>query len=304
MCQRLRDCRFQISYGPADDRLHGFYVPALSASVRCDRSTGFFTSSALAVAAAGVARLIANGGTMRLLVGAALTEEDVQAIACGQALEEAVSQRLVAALTEPEEEVMRRRLEVLAWMVADGTLEIRVVLPTDRDGRPLPRSQAQEYYHPKEGVFTDANGDRIAFSGSINETTAGWQRNYEQFSVYFSWDATAPYLAQVVHRFECLWQGEEPNWIAMDIPEAARQRLLTYQPATPPTRDPLERQLGERPIVETGVDFVTAIDQQREQLVFQFLRDAPYLPNAAQLGAVTSAVVPWPHQARIADTIV
>ena len=300
----LRDYHFQISYGPADDRLHDFYIPALSASVRCDRCSGFFCSSALTVAAAGVARLIANGGTMRLLVGAALTQEDVQAIARGQALEEAVSQRLVAALTEPAEDVMRRRLEVLAWMVADDTLEIRVVLPTDRDGRPLPRSQAQEYYHPKEGIFTDANGDRIAFSGSINETTAGWQRNYEQFSVYFSWDATAPYLAQVVHRFESLWRGEEPSWIALDIPEAARQRLLTFQPATPPTRDPLESTPEPPVFVEAGADFATATDRQREQLLFQFLRDAPYLPNAAQLGAATSAVVPWPHQARIADTIV
>lgn len=60
MVHRLRAYSFQISYGPADDRLHGFYVPALSASVRCDRSTGFFTSSALAVAAAGVVHLSAN----------------------------------------------------------------------------------------------------------------------------------------------------------------------------------------------------------------------------------------------------
>ncbi|MBC8450387.1 MAG: hypothetical protein H8D78_21850, partial [Chloroflexi bacterium] len=64
---RLRDHDFQLSYGPADDRLHDFYIPALSASVRYDRMTGFYSGSALAVAAAGVARLIANGGTMRLL---------------------------------------------------------------------------------------------------------------------------------------------------------------------------------------------------------------------------------------------
>jgi hypothetical protein len=34
MTGRLRDCAFQISYGPGDDRLNGFYLPALARSVR------------------------------------------------------------------------------------------------------------------------------------------------------------------------------------------------------------------------------------------------------------------------------
>ena len=37
---RLRDYNFQISYGPADDRLHDFYIPALSGSIRYDRTAG------------------------------------------------------------------------------------------------------------------------------------------------------------------------------------------------------------------------------------------------------------------------
>jgi len=152
----LRDHPFQISYGPADDRLNRFYIPALSASVRYDRTTGFFCTSALAVAAAGVAHLIANGGAMRLLAGADLSEEDVAAIVRGQDLGAVVAERLVAALRRPQEEVMRRRLEVLAWMVAAGTLQIKVVLPCGPDGRPLPASQTQDYFHPKEGIFTDA----------------------------------------------------------------------------------------------------------------------------------------------------
>jgi superfamily II DNA or RNA helicase len=298
---RLRAHPFQLSYGPADDRLHDFYIPALSCSLRYDRTAGFFSSSALAVAAAGVARLIARGGTMRLMVGAQLSEADVRAIERGQALDDVVAERLVAALSEPEGEVMRRRLEVLAWMVATGSLQIRVVLPKGPDGRPLPASQAQDYYHPKEGLFTDGYGDQIAFSGSVNESAVAWKHNYEQFMVFRSWDTTAPYLAQVRYRFEHLWSGREPYWIALDVPEAARQQLLRYRPATAPTRDPLEREPKPRVIEVPGV-FVPEV--QRERILFQFLRDAPHLLNARWLGAATSVVTPWPHQARIADTIV
>lgn len=186
-------------------------------------------------------------------------------------------------------------------MVAAGRLQIRVVLPKGPDGRPLPAAQAQDYYHPKEGLFTDRHGDQIAFSGSVNESATGWQRNYEQFMVFRSWDATAPYLAQVRYRFERLWNDEEPNWIALEVPEAARQRLLRYRPATAPTRDPLEREPEPR-VVERPDVFVPEV--QRERVIFQFLRDAPYLLNARWLGTVTSVVVPWPHQARVVDTII
>ena len=40
---------------------------------------------------------------------------------------------------------------------------------------------------------------------------------------------------------------------------------------------------------------------QAERILFQFLRDAPYLPGAIELGAATAAITPWPHQTRVAD---
>lgn len=132
----LSDYDFQISYGPSDDRLHEFYIPALSRSIRYDRSAGFFSSSALAVAAAGVAHLIRNEGTMRLLVGASLDEHDIEAIQKGHDLAGVVQKKLLPFLDDPEK-MTRRRLEVLAWMVAVGSLKIRVVLP-QINGRPLP----------------------------------------------------------------------------------------------------------------------------------------------------------------------
>jgi hypothetical protein len=170
----FRDHSFRIYYGPADDPLNNFYIPALSASVQYDRSAGFFSSSALAVAAAGVARLIQNGGHMRLLVGAALDERDVHSIEQGDDLKTRVTERLLERFADPQDALLRQRLEVLAWMVAEGTLEIKVVLPRDERGLPIPASQTQDYYHPKSGIFTDGNGDRLAFTGSVNESETAW----------------------------------------------------------------------------------------------------------------------------------
>lgn len=98
----LRDHPFHLSYGPSDDRLHEFYIPALRASTSHDRMTDFFTSSALTAAAAGVEHLINNGGQMRLLVGAQLRREDVEAVREGHDLQEVVAARLGVALPGPE----------------------------------------------------------------------------------------------------------------------------------------------------------------------------------------------------------
>lgn len=294
--RHLRDCDFKISYGPGDDRLHDFYIPALSCSIRYDRSAGFFSSTALAVAAAGIARLIQNGGKMRLLVGAALSEEDIRAIERGHDLSQRVAERLSAALEDPLELLVKQRLEALAWMVAEGTLQVKVVLPLGPDGQPLPSSIAHDYYHPKEGIFIDASGDRIAFSGSINESATGWQQNYEQFAVYRSWDASQPYLAQVAYRFERLWGGQESDWIAMEVPKAVEERLLRFRPHRAPTRDPLEKEEREpKPI---------SAEEQEKRIYFQFLRDVPYMPNADRLGAATATITPWPHQSRVAQQVV
>ncbi len=308
MSGSLRDYAFQISYGPADDRLRSFYLPALERSVRYDRSAGFFSSSALAIAAAGIARLIQNGGRMRLLVGAQLDEEDVAAIARGHELRALVEERLQAALWDPEDVLLRQRLEALAWMVAAGTLELRVVLPKGPDGLPLPASRAQDYYHTKEGIFTDAAGDQIAFSGSINESETGWLNNYEQFMVFPSWDATRPYLAQVRERFERLWEDREPDWIALPIPDAVRDRLIAFRPDQAPARDPIETGSTNHVLRDGrnghGYDASASVEAIRSRLLIQFVRDAPYFPGARRLGAVTSAVAPWPHQHRVADAIV
>ncbi len=298
----LRDLPFRLSYTTADDPLHTFYIPALSVSVRYDRMAGFFSSSALAVAAAGVAHLIAGGGQMRLLVGAALHPEDVEAIRRGHDLREVVAARMEAALPDPDtltDTLMRDRLEALAWMVAHGFLDLRVVLPRGKDGLPLPAEVAREYFHPKVGIFTDAAGNQIAFSGSVNESATAWRDNYEHLVVFRSWtEEGRQYVAEVVRRFERLWEGREPDWIALPVPEAVRRRLLRYQPERPPRRDPLERAPVSPERAGRGAPALG-----REEVLGRFLSDLPRLVGAEGVGMATAAVVPWPHQWAVARRV-
>ncbi|MBX3412594.1 MAG: DEAD/DEAH box helicase family protein [Pirellulales bacterium] len=290
-----------ISYGPSNDRLREFFIPAMAASIRYDRAAGYFSSTMLAVAAAGVTRLILNGGKMRLLCGADLSEADVEAIRQGhETLAGQVEKRLITRLVLPESDFVENRLKSLAWLVGTGQLEIKVVLPTDARGRPLPATKTDCYYHPKEGVFTDSDGNQVAFSGSVNESATALEDNYESFSVFNTWDTPA-YVGNVRVKFDKLWEAREQGWIAIPIPDAAKQKLLKYRPDRPP-----KEEFGvNEPEEQTPPPEDPKVDaEQRERIIFQFLRDVPYLLNANRLGLETCTVQPWPHQSRVSDTIV
>ena len=302
----FRDVEYRVFYRPNDIPLETFYLPTLAASVHYDRSAGYFRSSALAAAAAGIVRLIHNSGTMRLLVGAELSEQDVEAIKQGYDLRQTLSQAMLAQLPGADltlDGALQQRLEALAWMVANGTLDIKVVLPLDSDGFPIPGNIAHDYYHTKKGIFTDAAGNQVGFVGSVNESAQAWQRNFEEFSVYCSWEGERDRaaLGQLRASFNELWEGHDPHWLAVELPEAVRQELLKRAPAQPPATDALERP----PLVTLADDQgAYAAASPEERLLFQFLRDAPTLLDATDLGAQTSAVTPWPHQTQVARALI
>ena len=65
----FQDISLKISYDSGlDDVLWDFYIPVLSYAKTYDRIAGFFSSSALALAARGIEEFILNGGTMRLVL--------------------------------------------------------------------------------------------------------------------------------------------------------------------------------------------------------------------------------------------
>ena len=294
MSGRFRDLAdLRISYTTSDDPLHTFYVPVLSRAKRLDRIAGYFTAGGLALVARGLARFIANGGRMRLLVGARLEARDVEAVSAGADLAEVTRRRLVNLFDAPQDEVQTRRLEALAWMVSTGALEIEVALPRDpRTGLPFAASDADGYFHAKNGVAADEHGDKIAWTGSNNETAAAWLTNYEEFWVSPSWQGewVEGQVRSVEANFQRLWDNRHEDWITMPIPEAARRRLLEYTPERAPADEP-----EDTPQEDPGVEAVTAA----------WLRDLPRLIGVGKrLGRATAAVQPWPHQRRVADDIV
>ena len=298
--ERFRELRLQATYQPHEDRLGRFYIPTLRLATSYDRLVGYWRSSSLAVAAAGLTHFLHNarehGGRMRIIAGAELTDQDIEAIAKGESLDQVVAARLLDDPDAAEDVVVEQRLRLLAWMVREGFLEIKIGVPLDPGGKPLAPAEADRLFHTKFGILTDRHGDRIAFQGSVNESARGWRYNHEAFTVYQSWepDIWARYGQPWIDTFEQHWNApdEIDGWEVLDFPEAVKKDLLKRLPASedwiPPKKDPVE--------VEED-----RLAEARRQL--ESLRDAPTVRGGTGVGFVTLPIEPWPHQDAIASRI-
>lgn len=224
-----------------DDLANELYIPCLEESVRYDRAVGFFTAQSLNLVARGIAGLIKNDGSMRLVVDPLLSPEDVEQIRKGyeQRLDQVLVEKLKASLAKADE-TMLKRVEALAWLIGAGKLDIKIAVRIGEEQVPVPY-----LYHEKWGIFIDKQGEAVAFTGSANETPEGLRDNFEAIDVYASWsgDDSKARIKLKQEDFERLWRNETRGLRVLEFPDAARKELLKLRPPKPPTQDPEFRPL-------------------------------------------------------------
>ena len=207
---------------PPDNILHDFYIPALSLAKTYDRVAGYFRSSSLAAASQGFTSFVGREGKMRLITGADLDPEDVKAILAGdqERFARALNERLERDDEWPED--VRRGVTLLAWMVANGYLEVRVALRRHaRTGEPIPFESAEDgYFHEKWFVMTDEFGNRIYGTGSLNESKTALQHNFENLTMFYDWMGGDRYeVEKATTDFEILWNDDAPHVAVRKLPE-------------------------------------------------------------------------------------
>ena len=296
----LCDHEWKLKYTPDDgDLVTLFYVPALEDAERYDRLTGYFNAGALALAARGIEGLVRNGGRMRLIVGCTLAPPEIEAIEKGEQLRDLVERHLTNLPLAPPDPASSDALELLAWMVARGHLDVKVAVPCDANSRPIP---ADGIFHEKAGIIEDRGGGKIAWNGSLNETPSGWRHNWESINVYTSWGPEPKRVADEEANFARIWADKAQRVIVLDVPAAVRLDLMRFMPDDVPARlkDPETGWPGRVEGASIKIDPASeppAID--RRSLVWTFIETAPCRgEGGARVGEATAAVTPWPHQVR------
>ena len=203
-----------------------FYIPLLSKAVKYQRAVGFFSSSCLVEISKGISELAKNGGKIQLVASPYLSDEDIEAIKSGYAMRDQVVKDAVRReMTEGKTPFEKARLNLLANLISDGVLDIKIAFTEDSDRMGM--------YHEKMGIITDAEGNRVAFAGSMNESATAMTLNYETIDVFCSWKGEEDRVVAKENAFASIWNDTEPNIKIIEFPELKQEIIEKYKRSVP-----------------------------------------------------------------------
>lgn len=200
-----------------------FIVPLLERSVSYKRAVGFFSSSALLEISKGIGALAKNGGRIRIIASPNLSQGDIDAINKGyrekrEVAKEAIERELpdLSELTLEEKD----RYNLLAYLIKAGILDFRIAFVDDSGGIGI--------YHEKLAIVEDADGDKVVFTGSMNESKTGMIDNYGAVDVFWSWNDPEHRIDLKEAAFEAIWNGYEIGIATYEFPEVSELIQTRY----------------------------------------------------------------------------
>jgi len=228
-----------------NDVVKEFYEPVLKESILYQRSVGFFSSTALIELTKGISGLISNGGKIQFIVSPYLTQEDIDAINKGYEKKAIIEKALERNFFEPEDYFEEERLNLLAHLIEQGSMDIKVAF--------TPPKKTSGMYHEKVGIMTDADGNKIVFTGSLNETINAFYNNYESIVVFASWKESRQYAEDMQEDFELLWNNLDKDVEVLEFPKTLREKIVVHKKDVINTNLDEEESIAHNTIHKKGI---------------------------------------------------
>ena len=207
-------------YTQSDDVINSFFIPILKHAVSYDRVSAYFSAKSLASYAEGLEFFGKAGHCFRLVISKDISEADYNEIKKGYDLKSSLDDEMIASLRQNLSLQEEKNISNLAYLISLGIVDVKIAFKT------------AGIFHDKGGVFTDSEGNKIAFRGSINETDAATHVNYESFGVACSWlDCNGFYLNGIKkseEEFKLLWENKKSGMIVRPAQEVVIREILTH----------------------------------------------------------------------------
>lgn len=244
----FKNSDFKLNYTSEEDDLYkDFYLPALSSAVAYDRAVGYFSIGVLLKAPSALSQLVERDGKVRIVFAKIVSDEDLEQIRKGYEYDfESSTPSFLKIIEDNKGSLIEYRIRLLAFLLKTNKLEIKIALR--RSG----------IFHQKIGIMTDASGDRIAFSGSMNETASAFdpEINSEEITIFKSWlPDQLGYLEKHTSDFQKLWDNQSSeNTVVCDLPSVLREEIniISASDDFNPSRD-YESSLVEKFFLEQKV---------------------------------------------------
>lgn len=199
-----------------------FYNDVLPISKKYCRAVGFFSSTSFIEVSYGILELVKNDGKMYLITSPKLKEDDVEAIEKGyKSRDEVYLNAFKRDMTLPRTINDRNRLNILANLIEAGILEIKIAVTNN---------PSISMYHEKIGFFEDELGNKIAISGSMNESETAISENFESFQVFCGWkEGDAERVTTCVNDFNAMWDNKQNSLKVFNFPELPQAFIQQYK---------------------------------------------------------------------------
>ena len=211
-----------------DELIDAFYRPAMATCVKYQRLAGYFSSTTFAVVINETVGFVERGGKMELVTSHTLSKQDVEQIKKAvEKPEEILAKNILAELKANNNPDIAKCISIMGYMLANDQLEIKIAIPDPVVNHP------QSIYHQKTGIMYFPDDKIGTFSGSVNETGAGWGGNIEDFKCFKSWhpDKTHTELIEAdIRKFEKFWHNNATKTQVHDLPEAVKEHLIKARP--------------------------------------------------------------------------
>lgn len=193
-----------------------FYIPVLKNTVHYKRAVGYFSSGFFSGLYQSISDLIKNGGTMSLIVSPDLSDVDKGAIKNGYDLKEKVTKKILSELVTELESQDMSNYYLLERLISCNILNIKIAFMKNYG-----------IYHEKIGIMQSGNDEKIAFTGSLNETYSAIHDNFESIDVYRSWlPAEFERIIDKEKQFDELWDHDSSLVKIIDFPKAIFSKAI------------------------------------------------------------------------------
>jgi superfamily II DNA or RNA helicase len=218
----FRSLDIKFIYDNATDHIfEDLFNPLLSHATSYKRGVGYFTSSWLEMCANGLLKMAEDKGKIVLVTSPHLGERDWDAFRIGSEAKQndMIYQALAKQVEEMKTNMASSKLTLLAWLIADGLLEIKIAIPKNNRGD----------FHDKFAIFEDRNGDKVALHGSLNDSEQA-SYNGEGVSVFCSWiEGQQGFVEGHETRFDHSFLQDSNFYHVYELPKAIQIDIVRFK---------------------------------------------------------------------------
>ena len=208
----LRELKLKEQYrSDRDDLISEFLMPCLNNCIQYDRAVEFVTLRGLTTLSLGFHNSTSNA-RIRMITGHQFNISDLNMM-------KKIFSRNGNRLNFNPELIRDIKMEQIRRFVMDGNLMFKIAIPNSEE--------INGSFSEKIGIFRDANGDSVAFSGTSNFMLARQSSNFESIDVFTSWNDRSR-IDPKIDDFEKLWTNETNAVKVFDFDYAEKHNLLKY----------------------------------------------------------------------------